>query len=95
MLEEVLAAADNVRRNGLDREKFERLKNATLGSLIFGLEEFESLAVDLAGSAFYNYNVMDTFTQRADVSMEECEAFIAENLTAEKLAMSVVVPGGA
>ena len=51
--------------------------------------------MDLAGSAFYNYNVMDTFTQRADVSMEECEAFIAENLTAEKLAMSVVVPGGA
>lgn len=95
VLEEVLAAADNVRRNGLDREKFERLKNATLGSLIFGLEEFESLAVDLACSAFYNYNVMDTFTQRADVSMEECEAFIAENLTAEKLAMSVVVPGGA
>ena len=88
----ILAAADEVRRNGLDKVKFDRVKNASLGSLIFGLEDFDGMAVSLAQSAFYKFNQMDTFTWQADVFPEECARFIAENLTEERLAMSVVKP---
>ena len=88
----ILAAADEVRRNGLDKTKFDRVKNASLGSLIFGLEDFDGMAVSLAQSAFYKFNQMDTFTWQADVFPEECAQFIAENLTEERLAMSVVKP---
>ena len=94
VLEAVLAAADEVRRNGLDEKRFKRVKNATVGSMIFALEDFDNMAVNLAHSAFYGYNTLDAHTPAADVRMEECAEFIAENLTAEKLAMSVIRPQG-
>ena len=92
VLEAVLAAADEVRRNGLDEARFHRVRNATLGSLLFALEDFDNMAVGLAHSAFYEYNPLDTHTPKADVTAEECARFIAENLTEEKLAMSVIKP---
>jgi len=92
VLEAVLAAADEVRRNGLDEARFNRVKNASLGSLLFALEDFDNMAVGLAHSTFYDYNPLDTHTPKADVSAEECSRFIAENLTEEKLAMSVIKP---
>lgn len=95
VLEEILAAADAVRRNGLDEKRFRRVKNASLGSMLLALENFDGLAVNLAQSAFYGYNTLDAHTSRADVLAEECAKFIAENLTEEKLAMSVINPEGA
>lgn len=92
VLEAVLAAADEVRRNGLDETRFNRVRNASLGSLLFALEDFDNMAVGLAHSAFYEYNPLDTHTPKADVTAEECSRFIAENLTEEKLAMSVIKP---
>lgn len=93
VLEQVIAAANDVRKNGLDKEKFQRVKNATLGNLIFALEELDDLAISLAHSTFYGYNTLDTHTAKADVSLDECVQFITENITEERLAMSVVVPG--
>lgn len=93
VLEAVLAAADEVRRNGLDEARFQRVKNAALGSLLFGLEDFDNLAVGLAHSVFRDYNPLDSHTPQADVSADECAQFIVQNLTEEKLAMSVILPG--
>ena len=92
VLEAVLAEADKVRKNGLDEKRFNRVKNATVGSMLFALEDFDNMAVGLAHSAFYEYNPLDTHTPKADVTAEECSRFIAENLTEEKLAMSVIKP---
>ena len=94
VLEAVLAEADNVRRNGLDEARFRRVKNATMGSMLFALEDFDNMAVNLAHSAFCGYNTLDTHTPAAEVTAEECAAFIAENLTEERLAMSVIRPEG-
>lgn len=94
VLEQVISAADEVRKNGLDAEKFQRVKNAALGNLIFSLEDMDDLAVSLAQSSFYGYTPLDAHRPDADVSKEECEAFIAEYFTPERLAMSVVMPGG-
>lgn len=93
VLEQVVSAADGVRKNGLDPVKFQQVKNAALGNLIFALEELDDLAVSLAHSTFYGYNTLDTHTPKADVSLDECVQFITENLTEERLAMSVVIPG--
>lgn len=92
VLEQVVAAADEIRRNGLDEKKFQQVRNAALGALLFGLEDFDNLAVSLAHSSFYGYNSLDTHTPEADVTAEECAKFIAENLTEERLAMSLILP---
>ena len=94
VLEAVLAEADNVRKNGLDEKRFNRVKNATIGSMLFALEDFDNMAVNLAHSAFCGYNTLDAHTPAANVTAEECAAFIAENLTEEKLAMSIIRPEG-
>ena len=94
VLEQVISAADEVRKHGLDQKKFQRAKNAALGNLIFSLEEMDDLAISLAQSSFYGYNSLDSHRPEADVSKEECEAFIAAYFTPERLAMSVVAPGG-
>ena len=90
----MLAEADNVRKNGLDPKRFNRVKNATTGSLLFAPEDFDNMAVNLAHSAFCGYNTLDAHTPAAEVTAEECAAFIAENLTEEKLAMNVIRPAG-
>ncbi len=94
VLEQVISAAEEVRKHGLDQKKFQRAKNAALGNLIFSLEEMDDLAISLAQSSFYGYNSLDSHRPEADVSKEECEAFIAAYFTPERLAMSVVAPGG-
>ena len=94
VLEAVLAEAEQVRKNGLDEKRFRRVKNATMGSMLFALEDFDNMAVNLAHSAFCGYNTLDAHTPAANVSAEECAAFIAENLTEEKLAMSIIRPEG-
>ena len=94
VLEAVLAEADKVRKNGLDENRFRRVKNATLGSMLFALEDFDNMAVNLAHSAFCGYNTLDAHTPAANVTAEECAAFIAENLTEERLAMSIIRPEG-
>ena len=94
VLEAVLAEADKVRKNGLDKQRFHRVKNATIGAMLFGLEDFDNMAVSLAQSAFDGFNPLDLHTPAANVTAEECAAFIAENLTEEKLAMSVILPEG-
>lgn len=92
VLESVLSTAEDVRKNGLDENRFRRVKNAALGSLLFSLEDFDNMAVTLAHSAFYDYNPLEAHTIKADVTSEECAKFIVENLTEEKLAMSVIQP---
>ena len=71
-----------------------RVKNATIGAMLFGLEDFDNMAVSFAQSAFGGFNPLDLHTPAANVPAEECAAFIAENLTEEKLAMSVILPEG-
>lgn len=93
VLDKLNFAVDYVRRNGLDEARFKRVKNASLGSMLFGLESFDNMAVNLAQSAFYGYNCLDAHTSKADVTAEECAKFVIENLSPEKLAMSVINPG--
>ena len=94
VLEAVLAEADLVRRNGLDEQRFRRVKNAMTGSMLFGLEDFDNMAISFAQHAFCGSNPLELHTPAANVTAEECAAFIAENLTEEKLAMSVILPEG-
>ena len=94
VLEAVLAEADLVRRNGLDEQRFRRVKNAMTGSMLFGLEDFDNMAISFAQNAFCGCNSLDLHTPAANVTADECAAFIGENLTEEKLAMSVILPEG-
>ncbi len=90
--EAILAAVDGVRRNGLDEKRFRQVRNAAMGSALFGMEDFDGVAVNLAQSAFYGYNSLDNQEIRAGISIDDCAKFLTDNITEEKLAMSLITP---
>lgn len=92
VLKALLDAAEQVSAEGIDPERFERSKRASFGARLRGLEDFENICYSLAAAEFDGYCALDAIDALATVEKAECEAFISENITAERLAMAVISP---
>lgn len=90
VLRELEKEAAEVGRSGLDEDAFLRAKRATLGSTLRALEDFENVCVSLAIGLFDGYCAFDSMPVLESISRMECEAFIAENLAPERLALSII-----
>ena len=94
--EAVLAALNaeiaKVCAGGFDPAAFERAKRASYGSRLRGLEDFESVCVSLATAQFEGFCPLDAPALLSAVTRAECEAFVRENLTPERFALSVIEP---
>ena len=89
VLEEILKEAENMR---ISDEYFERTKKAALGGRLRGLEDFDNVCVNLLMDLIDGYCSFDAPAMFEEISKSECEQFIKENISEEKLAMSVVYP---
>ena len=89
---EMLAAAADCAKNGLDPAYFSRVMRSGYGARVRALSSFSGLCASLTDGAFGGYNAMDAFAMTETITAEELRAFIAENLTAERAAMSVITP---
>lgn len=89
---EIIETVDYVRENGLDPKAFERAKRSSYGARLRGLEDFDGLCAALASSAFSGYCSLDAFELLDDIRIDECEKFLCEALTPERLALSVLLP---
>ena len=94
VLQELNAEVARIAAEGFDPARFERAKRASLGARLRGLEDFDSVCVSLAMSLFEGYCSLDAIGLLQSITKAECEAFIRENLSPEKLAMSVITPAG-
>lgn len=88
----LLAAAEQVRRDGLDRAVFERTRHAAYGAWLRGLDRFDGMCIDLVDSVFGEYPLLELFSLLDEITPEECAAFLAGHLTAERVALSVIDP---
>ena len=92
--EKVFAAlGDEIARvnaEGLDPDRFERAKRASLGARLRGLEDFENVCVSMAMGVFDGYCALDAPEALQIVDRAECEAFIRECLAPERLAVSII-----
>lgn len=95
-VEEVMAAIEaeleKIRGAGLDQLYFENVRKAYYGSRLRMLGSFSALAQALAEGAFAGFNPLNAPEEISAVSLDEAQRFILENITAEKLALSVVKP---
>lgn len=82
-----------ISREGLDPERFKRAKRASLGARLRGLEDFENVCISMAVGVFDGYCAFDSIKVLDSIGIEECRAFICENLAPERLAMSLITPG--
>jgi len=92
VLKEFNALVAEVAKNGIDKEAFTRSKNASFGSRLRGLEDFDNICIALVEGSFNGYCSLDSFEILSSIDIGECERFITESLSPDKLAMSVILP---
>ncbi len=90
VLEALNQEVARIAREGLDSDRFERAKRASLGARLRGLEDFENVCVALIFCLFDGYCVFDATEMLAEITKEECEAFIKEHFSPERLAVSII-----
>lgn len=90
--EAVHAAVSGVALRGLDKDALERCRRAKYGQLLGSLDSFADYAVSLAESKLDGWDAPDAFAVLESITLAECEAFLCENLTRERLALSVIRP---
>ena len=64
----------------------------SLCQLLGSLDSFADYAVSLAESKLDGWDAPDAFAVLESITLAECEAFLCENLTRERLALSVIRP---
>lgn len=92
VLDELKAEAARVSEKGFDPELFRRSKRASLGARLRGLEDFESVCVSTVTGLFSGYCAFDAISLLGQVTKDECEQFVRETLSNERLAISIITP---
>ncbi|NCB73436.1 MAG: insulinase family protein [Clostridia bacterium] len=77
---------------GLNKTLFENAKKAHFGSLLRVLGSFSTMSQAMADGAFADYRPLDAFEEIKNIELADVQNFITQNLTTEKLALSVVSP---
>ncbi len=90
--EEIQKEADRLGAEGVDPALYRQIRRASLGENLRGLNSFENIAVSLSEGYFHGYDpfrfpeVFDT------IDLEDVTAFIRENITRERAALSLILP---
>ena len=94
VMDAVCAQVQALQAGGLDSRRFLRLKRAALGANIKSMDSMENCCYGLASGYFDGYDALREFELLESIQEEEVAAFLAETFSPERLALSVVEPGG-
>ena len=89
---EIQKEARRLTEEGINEDFYQRVRRASFGSNLRGLNSFENIAVSLSEGYFHGYDpfrfpqVFDTITK------EDITAFLRENLTEDRAVLSEIVP---
>ena len=92
VMSELSAEIAKIAAAGLDKTLFENARKSYFGSQLRILGSFSALSQTLADGAFANYRPLDAFEEINRISLADVQNFIAQNISPEKLALSVVSP---
>ena len=92
VLAELQQEAQRVAAEGFDEGYFTRARRASLGARLRALEDFDSVCVSMASGVLEGYCAFDSFTLLEGITAEDCRRFVRENLTPERMALSVIRP---
>ena len=93
VLEELSDEVERVSSEGFDKKSFELAKRASLGARLRGLEDFENVCISMIEGEFEGFDALDAIPKLGAVSLEDCRRFVAEKLSREHLAISIIAPG--
>lgn len=89
---ELVAEVEKTVSEGFDAEYFSRNEKSAFGARIRGLESFEDVCINLLCGIFDGQNYFDFFEAAEGITKAECEAWVKENLSEDKLAIAIIRP---
>lgn len=90
--DEFIRELSSVSQSGFDSAYFMRTIRSLIGAQLHGLEDFDNVCVSLALDMFEGYCSFDVMRVLESVTKADCEAWLASELSPEKLAMAVIRP---
>ncbi len=92
VMEEILREAERISREGVDPSLFDRVRRASLGQRIRGLDSFDGVCYRLTGSYFDGSDYF-LFPECYDtITPEDVRLFIAEHIVTEQAVLSLILP---
>lgn len=77
---------------GFDRAYFDRCLKSAIGSRLRSLEDFEDVCVNTVFGRFEGFDYFEGYELIKGITKEDCEAWLAENLPEDRLAISIITP---
>lgn len=88
----ILAEAKRLGEEGIDEDFYQRIRKASFGSILRGLNSFENIAVSLTEGYFHGFDPF-RFPQVYDtITKDDIAAFLREQITEERAVLSEIVP---
>ena len=93
VFEEINRQAKKLGEEGIDEAFYQQIRRASYGGMIRSLNSFENIAVSMAEGYFRGFDYYH-FPEIFDaVTKSDVEAFLRENVTPERAALSIIQPG--
>ena len=89
---EIQKEADRLVREGIDEAFYQQVTRAAFGSNLRGLNSFENIAVSLTEGYFHGYDPFRFPEVFDSITKEDVTAFLRDNIRAERMALSEIVP---
>ena len=89
---EIQREAERLVREGIDEDFYQRVRRASFGANLRGLNSFENIAVTLTEGYFHSYDPFKFPEVFDSITPEDIAAFLKANVTPERMAVSRIVP---
>ena len=89
---EITAEARRLGEEGIDEAFYQQIRRATYGQMIRSLNSFENIAVSMTEGYFRGFDYYQFPRVFESITKADIEAFLRENITAERAAISRIDP---
>lgn len=90
--EEIKKEITTFRKNGFDKESFERTKKKLYGRMIMGMNDIDELANNMVVSYFAGETIFTDFETYKDVTVEDAVELLSKTLDENYSTLSVILP---
>ena len=92
VFDEITRQAEKLGREGIGEAFYHQIRRASLGGMIRSLNSFENIAVSMAEGRFRGFDYYRFPEVFESIAKEDVEAFLRENITPERAALSLIDP---
>ena len=90
--EAIVKEADRLVREGVDEKFFERIRRASFGANLRGMNSFENIAVSLTEGYFHGYDPFRFPQFFEQITSEDVRTFLKNNVCEDRMVLSEIVP---